>query len=90
LHTAEKVELPKARRRKSKDIKYSPILPSSSWWSDFPVNIKFLLMLGPFLFSVTVQAKIFAKCYLARTLKRGGLGDFQGISLLNCKSYCPS
>ncbi|XP_048215792.1 lysozyme C, spleen isozyme-like [Perognathus longimembris pacificus] len=35
------------------------------------------------LFSSTVHSKIFERCELARTLKRGGMDGYMGISLAN-------
>lgn len=45
--------------------------------------MKALLTLGLLVLCVTVQAKIFERCELARTMKNGGMAGYQGISLAN-------
>ncbi|XP_049739813.1 lysozyme C, spleen isozyme-like [Elephas maximus indicus] len=59
---------------------------SSPWLaepSDFPVNMKALLILGLLFLCGTVHGKVFKRCELARTLKRHGLDGYRGISLAN-------
>ncbi|XP_052021664.1 lysozyme C-1-like isoform X1 [Apodemus sylvaticus] len=46
-----------------------------------PVTMKALLTLGLLLLSVSVQAKVYERCELARTLKRNGLSGYSGVSL---------
>nr|KAF6374482.1 hypothetical protein mPipKuh1_011077 [Pipistrellus kuhlii] len=45
--------------------------------------MKALLTLGLLLLSVAVQAKVYERCELARTLKRLGLDGYKGVSLAN-------
>nr|KAF6374484.1 lysozyme [Pipistrellus kuhlii] len=45
--------------------------------------MKALLTLGLLLLSVAVQAKVYERCELARTLKRLGLDGYRGVSLAN-------
>uniref|UniRef100_A0A8C3X595 lysozyme n=1 Tax=Catagonus wagneri TaxID=51154 RepID=A0A8C3X595_9CETA len=45
--------------------------------------MKALLILGLFLLSVSVQAKIYERCEFARILKRLGMAGYRGISLAN-------
>ncbi|XP_052021669.1 lysozyme C-2-like [Apodemus sylvaticus] len=46
-----------------------------------PVTMKALLTLGLLLLSVTIQAKVYERCELARTLKRSGITNYSGVSL---------
>ncbi|XP_052021668.1 lysozyme C-2-like [Apodemus sylvaticus] len=48
-----------------------------------PVTMKALLTLGLLLLSVTVQAKVYERCELARILKNNGMAGYYGISLGN-------
>ncbi|XP_036153980.1 lysozyme C [Myotis myotis] len=45
--------------------------------------MKALLTLGLLLLSVAVQAKVYERCDLARTLKRLGMDGYRGVSLAN-------
>nr|AFU52821.1 lysozyme C [Murina leucogaster] len=45
--------------------------------------MKALLTLGLLLLSVAVQAKVYERCELARTLKRHGMDGYRGVSLAN-------
>nr|AFU52839.1 lysozyme C [Scotomanes ornatus] len=45
--------------------------------------MKALLTLGLLLLSVAVQAKVYERCELARTLKRLGMDGYRGVSLAN-------
>ncbi|XP_037052642.1 lysozyme C-2-like [Peromyscus leucopus] len=45
--------------------------------------MKALLTLGLFLLSVTVQAKVFRRCELARTMKKNGMDHHIGINMTN-------
>ncbi|XP_052021666.1 lysozyme C-2-like [Apodemus sylvaticus] len=46
-----------------------------------PVTMKALLTLGLLLISVSVQAKVYERCELARILKNNGMAGYAGISL---------
>ncbi|XP_052021671.1 lysozyme C-1-like [Apodemus sylvaticus] len=46
-----------------------------------PVTMKALLTLGLLLLSVTVQAKVYERCELARVLQRSGMTIYYGVSL---------
>ena len=52
----------------------------------FSVTMKALLTLGLLLLSVSVQAKVYERCELARILKNNGMAGHVGISLASCKS----
>lgn len=54
--------------------------------TQLPATMKALLTLGFFLLSVTVQAKVYERCELARALKRDGMAGYRGVSLADCKS----
>lgn len=49
--------------------------------TQLPVTMKALLALGLLLLSASVQAKIYERCELARTLKRNGMSGYYGVSL---------
>ncbi|GAB1295594.1 Lysozyme C-1 [Apodemus speciosus] len=46
-----------------------------------PVTMKALLTLGLILLSVTVQAKVYERCELARILKKNGMTGYSGVRL---------
>ena len=51
-----------------------------------PVTMKALLTLGLILLSITVQAKVYERCELARILKKNGMAGYGGVVLAICKS----